>query len=99
MMRITKKPLPQTYELKEPQCFLRIDLRAINRFAYVSHTKQTSISSIARIFELQIQYSIDDYQKTWLISEVGGVLKTRQRFEYHESSLAIHRSETVFLSG
>lgn len=98
MMRRTKKPLPQTYERKELQCFLRIDLRAINRFAYVSHTKQTSIRSIARMFELQIQYSIDDYQKTWLISEVPGVLQSRQRFEYHESSLAIQQQrETVFL--
>lgn len=78
MMRITKKPLPQTYELKEPQCFLRIDLRAINRFAYVSRTKQTNIGSIARMFELKIQHSIDDYQKAWLISEVPGVLQTRQ---------------------
>ena len=61
MMRRTKKLLPWTYKRQEPQCFLRIDLHAINRFAYVSNTKQTNIRSIARKFELQIQHSIDDY--------------------------------------
>ena len=78
MMRITKKLQPQTYKRKEPQCFLRIDLHAINSFAYVSRTKQTNIRSIAWMFELQIQHSIDDYQKAWLLSEVPGVLQTRQ---------------------
>lgn len=97
MMRRTKKLLPQTYKRKEPQCFLSIYLHAINRFAYVQHTKQTNIRSVARMLELQIQHSIDDYQKTELISEVPGVLQTRQRFEDDESSLAIQQQrETVF---